>query len=68
MSPVLIVAATSKVPFFILGGGLAVWAGVLSWLGLTRPDFPSGAGSYRGVMLATFLLMLAAIGSAIVTA
>ncbi|HLH65834.1 MAG TPA: hypothetical protein VKV27_09025 [Solirubrobacteraceae bacterium] len=68
MRLLLITAATSKVPFFILGGAFAAWAAVLAWLGLTRPQFPYGERGSRLVMLATLVLMALAIGASIATA
>ena len=51
MSPVLITAAeTSKVPFFILGGSLALWAVVLAGIGMRNPDFPYNLRGQRGVI------------------
>jgi hypothetical protein len=66
----LLVAATaekSKIPFYILGGGLAVWAVVLGLLGLTRPSFPAG-GAEKGVIGLTFLLVAGAMATAVLTA
>ena len=33
----------SKVPFYICGGALAVWAVALAAIGLSRPEFPGNA-------------------------
>ena len=69
MSAMLLLAdATSKVPFFILGGALAVWAVILGWLGLSRPDFPGSAGGERGVIGLTVVMAALAVGAAILTA
>ena len=57
----------SHVPFFIAGGALAVWAVVLSWVGLTRPEFPFAAAGQRAVMGISFVLAVVAIAMAIVT-
>ena len=65
---VLAAAETSKVPFYIAGAALAVWAVVLSSFGLSRPDFPAGAVAARGVMLISFLLVAAAMATAVATA
>jgi len=67
--PALLIAAgeTSKVPFFILGGALALWAVILAGIGLTRPDFPSGPGGQRGVIAFTLFMVVLAIGAAIAT-
>lgn len=45
------VEAASKTAFYVGGGLLAVWAVVLSALGLSRPDFPRGQGAGRLVLL-----------------
>ena len=63
----LAVAEPSKVPFYIAGGVLVVWALVLSAIGLSRPEFPGNARGARGVMLLTFVLVVATIAMAIVT-
>jgi hypothetical protein len=60
-------AEPSKVPFYIAGGLLALWAVTLSWLGLTRPDFPFGLRGQRGVILISFVLFVVAVGAAIGT-
>jgi len=65
----VLVAASepSKVPFYFAGGALAAWAVVLSWIGLTRPEFPFGDRGARGVMAISLLLAAIAIGMAIAT-
>ncbi|MGA2011910.1 MAG: hypothetical protein ABSH51_15500 [Solirubrobacteraceae bacterium] len=67
---VLLVAASepSKVPFFILGGLLVVWAVALAAIGLSRPEFPNSAGGQRGVIAVSLVLIVLAIGAAIATA
>ena len=69
MSALLLVAAdtTSKVPFYILGGVLALWAVILAGIGLSRPTFPGGAAGERGVIGVTLVIVVLAIGSAILT-
>jgi len=67
MSLLLLTADTSKVPFFILGGLLAVWAVVLAGIGLQRPDFPGNAAGQRAVVGLTVVFVALAIGSAILT-
>ncbi len=65
----LLIAASepSKVPFYIAGGALAVWAVVLAGVGLTQPDFPGGARGQRAVIAVSAVLMAVAIAMAIVT-
>ena len=67
MSPLLITAATSKVPFYILGAVLVVWAVALAGIGLQRPDFPYDMRGQRAVIGLTVVLIALAIGAAIVT-
>jgi hypothetical protein len=57
----------SRVPFFIAGGLLAVWAVVLSWIGLTRPAFPGGVAGERAVIGISLTLAAVAVAMAIVT-
>jgi hypothetical protein len=64
---VLAAAEPSKVPFYIAGGLLAVWAVVLSSVGLTRPAFPFGVTGQRAVALISLVLAALAIGTAIAT-
>jgi hypothetical protein len=64
---VLAAGEPSKVPFYIAGGALVVWAVALSAVGLTRPSFPVNIRAQRAVMLVSFLLMAAAIAMAVVT-
>jgi hypothetical protein len=68
MSPLLITAAeTSKTPFFIIGGALALYAVILATIGINRPGFPYNARGQRGVILMTAVLVVLAIGAAILT-
>ena len=64
----MIGAEKSKVPFYIAGGALVVWALVLSSaLGMRKPDFPGSATGERAVIAITALLVLAAASMAVVT-
>ncbi len=67
LSALLAVAEPSKVPFYIAGGVLALWAVVLSAAGLTRPSFPFGATGQRAIMLISFVLAALAVVMAIAT-
>jgi hypothetical protein len=68
MSSLLITAAdTSKVPFYIIGGALAAWAVVLAGIGMSRPEFPYNERGARGVMALTVVMIVLAIGAAILT-
>ncbi len=64
---VAVAADTSKVPWYIAGGVLALWAVVLSAVGLTRPDFPYGARGQRAVVFVSLVLMAIALAMAIIT-
>ncbi len=57
----------SKVPFYIAGALLVVWALGLAAVGLTRPAFPYSERGARGVMFVSFVLMLFAMAMAVVT-
>jgi hypothetical protein len=69
MSPLLITAAeeTSKTPFFIIGGALALYAVILATIGIQREGFPFSARGQRGVIALTAALVVLAIGAAILT-
>ena len=53
--------------FHVLGGLLALWALLVSFLGITREGFPGEGGGARLVAAISILLTLGAIGSAIYT-
>lgn len=57
-----------KTAFYIVGGALAVWAVVLSAIGLTRPQFPGTAAVARGVMALSAVLVVGAMAAAVATA
>jgi plastocyanin len=65
---VLAAGEPSKVPFYVVGGCLALWAVVLSLIGLSRPGFPAAALPQRAVMLVSALLVAGTVGAAIATA
>ena len=52
-------------PFYVAGIVLAVWALVVTFIGVTRHDFPASAGAERIVGLISFVLVVAAIGTAL---
>jgi hypothetical protein len=60
-------AEPSKVPIYIAGGVLALWAVVLAGLGLSRPGFPYGVVGQRAVIGVSATLAALAIAMAIVT-
>jgi hypothetical protein len=53
--------------FHVCGALFAVWALVVSFLGITRERFPSTDGAARAVGLVSVVLCLGAIGTAIYT-
>ena len=57
----------SKIPFYIAGGLLVIWALALAGIGLTRPAFPGNERGARGVMAVTGVLMLLAMAMAVIT-
>lgn len=61
-------APSSKLPFYVLGGVLVVWAVVVGAIGVRNPGFPSSERGARGVMSLTLLMVVLAIGAAVVTA
>jgi hypothetical protein len=65
----LLIAASepSKVPIYIAGGLLALWAVGLAAYGLNRPTFPEGVVGQRLVIAVSALLAAIAIAMAIVT-
>ena len=67
LSSLLATAAVSKVPFYIAGGVLAVYAVALAGIGLTRPSFPFSDRGSRVVMLVSFVLVVITVALAIKT-
>jgi len=57
----------SKVPVYIAGGVLVVWAVVLAGLGLTRPAFPYGQRGARLVMGTSAVLAVITMAMAVIT-
>jgi len=53
--------------FHVLGGLLALWALVVSFLGITRESFPGSKGGELLVAAISVVLVVAAVGSALVT-
>jgi hypothetical protein len=51
--------------YHVCGGLLALWAVTVSFLGITREDFPGSAGGMRIVGTISVVLALATVGSAI---
>jgi trimethylamine:corrinoid methyltransferase-like protein len=67
LSFLIAAAEPSKVPFYIAGALLAVWAVVLAGIGLTQPSFPGSERGARGVMTISLVLIVIAIGAGILT-
>jgi plastocyanin len=67
IAPVL-AAEKSKVPFYIAGGLLVLWALTVSLgLGLRKPDFPGNLAGQRIVGTITAVLVIAAASTAVIT-
>ena len=58
----------SHTAFYMAGGALAVWALVVSALGITQHDFPSGPGGRVAVITLSVILVVAATSTAVITA
>jgi hypothetical protein len=62
-------AEPSKTLFYICGGVLVVWALAVAAMGIRGHDtFPPTKSAARGVMAISVVLILAAMGSAVITA
>jgi plastocyanin len=67
LAPVL-AAEKSKVPFYIAGGALVVWALLLSvGIGFRRADFPGSLQMQRAIMAGTAVLVAIAAATAVIT-
>ena len=53
--------------YHVCGVLFAAWAVIVSFLGITREDFPATAGAQRAVAVVSIVLAVATIGSAIYT-
>ena len=68
MLPIALAAAEpSHLAFYIAGAALAVWAVVLSWVGLTRPSFPYNGRGQAAVIGVSLILAVLAVAMAAVT-
>jgi len=53
--------------FHVIGGLTALWALIVSFLGVTRESFPGSRGAERAVGAISVLLVIGAVGAAILT-
>jgi hypothetical protein len=72
MSAVLLAAAaeahSSKVPFYVAGGALVLFALAISAVGVRGAEtFPASKGARTGVCLLAAVLVVAAMASAVLT-
>ena len=62
-------AESSKTLFYVCGGVLVVWALLVSAMGIrAHESFPPTQSAARGVMAISVVLILLAMGSAVITA
>lgn len=57
---------TSSTVFYVVGAALAVWAVLISAVGIARPSWP-GQGGSRVLMLLTAVLVVGATSTAVIT-
>jgi hypothetical protein len=67
LTSLIAAAEPSKVPFYLVGGALVVWALALAGIGLTRPSFPYNDRGARGVIGLSLVLVVATLATAIAT-
>jgi hypothetical protein len=73
LSTLLILAAeaheeeSSKTAFYVLGGLCAVWAVLVSAMGIRNHDFPTSGTAARAVMGISAVLVVGAMASAVLT-
>jgi hypothetical protein len=61
-------AEKSKTAFYVVGGAFAVWALIVSALGITGTAFPGGRVGRNAVIALSFVLMVGAMSTAVITA
>jgi hypothetical protein len=54
--------------YHFCGIAFAAWAVIVSFVGITREDFPSSASAARAVGAVSVLLAIATVGTAVYTA
>ncbi|HZU59811.1 MAG TPA: hypothetical protein VE983_02530 [Solirubrobacteraceae bacterium] len=64
---VLAASEPSKVPFYIAGALLVIWAVALAGVGMTVPAFPYNRRGQAAVIAVSLLLAAATVGTAIGT-
>jgi plastocyanin len=52
-------------PFYVVGALAAVWAVILAALGITRDRFPASKGATQAVMAISTLVVVGAVGTAV---
>lgn len=57
----------SHLPFYLLGGALALWGVLVAAFGMSQQSFPATKGARNAVMLVTTVLVVGACGSAALT-
>lgn len=58
---------TSKTPFYVAGGALALFAVLVGAFGLMKADFPTTKGAERMVVLVAAVLTVAAMATSAIT-
>ena len=58
---------TSKTPFYVVGGLVALYAVVLAAIGIKKHDFPGTRGAARGIFALSTVLVVAAMASSVLT-
>jgi hypothetical protein len=56
------------IAFYVLGAVFAVWAVIVSFLGIRKHDFPSTKSAERLLIVISIVLFFAAAGSAVIAA
>ncbi len=59
-------SASHEIPYFIAGGLFALWAVVVSIVGLRKPDFPGTSGAGRLTLTVSGVLAVATLGLLII--
>ena len=58
----------SKTPYYVFGIALAVWAVIVAFIGITRPEFPGNPAGRLAVIVISLAMVAGTMATAVITA